>query len=249
MTRAAPLLAVLALAGLGRPATPPAAAQPDSLPAERAPFTPGEHLEYEVKFGIFRVGEASMQVLGIDTLRGVPVYHVVFAIHGRAIFYTMEDSLESWFSVDGIVSRRFVQNNVENGNRYFHTYEIHPEQGYFVQDGKDSLPTTARPLDDASFFYFARTLPLTVGQTYTFDRYFKPDRNPVTLTVLGMDSVTTPAGRFAAVAIRPVFKSRGLFAEGGRAVVYLAADSTRIPLAIKSHMAVGSLSLLLKSRN
>ena len=35
------------------------------------------------------------------------------------------------------------------------------------------------------------------------DRYFKPDRNPVTLRVLSDDSVNTPAGRFAAIAIRP----------------------------------------------
>ena len=151
--------------------------------------------------------------------------------------------------MDSLTSRRFVQNNNENGSLYLHHYEIHPEHGYFVQDGKDSLPTTPRPLDDASFFYFARSIPLAVGSTYSFDRYFKPDRNPVTLTVVSEDSVDTPAGRFAAIAIRPVFKSRGLFAEGGRAEVYLAADSTRIPLVIRSHMVIGSLTMSLRRRS
>ncbi len=47
--------------------------------------------------------------------------------------------------------------------------------------------------------------------------------------------------------IRPVFKSRGLFAEGGRAQVYLAADSTRIPLLIRSWMAVGNLTMSLRT--
>ena len=231
-----------------RTCTRPAARPQDPAPAAY-PFTPGERLEYDVKFGIFHVGRATMTVLGIDTIRGTPAYHVAFVIRGRAaFFYSMTDTLESWFSVADLTSLRFVQNNNENGSRYYHTYEIHADSGYFIQDGKDSLPTTAHPLDDASFFYFARTVPLEVGQTYSYDRYFKPDRNPVTLTVLSADSVDTPAGRFAAFAVRPVFKSRGLFAEGGQAVVYLAADSTRIPLVIKSHLSLGSLSMSLRSR-
>jgi hypothetical protein len=250
MRTAALVAATVFLAGAGRPgprgAAPPPPTGQDSV--RPVPFAPGERLEYEVKFGIFRVGRASLEVVGIDTLREEPTYHVVIAIHASAIFYTMTDTLESWFSVRDLTSRRFVQNNRENGRLYWHDYEIYPELGYYVQDGKDTLTTTAEPLDDASFLYFARTVALEVGQTYEFQRYFRPDRNPVTLHVLSEDSVSTPAGRFAAIVIRPVFKSRGLFAEGGRAQVYLAADSTRIPLLIRSWMAVGNLTMSLRSR-
>jgi hypothetical protein len=248
--RVAALVAATALAaGSGR-AAPRAAPPPpsqDPVPL-KVPFAPGERLEYDVKFGIFRVGRATMEVVGVDTVRGEPTYHVIFAIRGRAIFYSLTDTLESWFSVRDLTSRRFVQNNNENGKLYYHSYEIYPELGYFVQDEKDTMPTTPEPLDEASFFYFARTVPLEVGQTYEFPRYFRPDRNPVTLQVLSEDSVNTPAGRFAAIVIRPVFKSRGLFSEGGRAQVYLAADSTRIPLLIRSWMAIGNLTMSLRSR-
>jgi len=247
------LLAAAALAlGAGGPIRPREARPLRPAPADteplRVPFAPGERLEYQVKFGIFRVGHAEMEVLGVDTLRGELAYHVRFAVHGSAIFYSMTDTLESWFSVYDLSSRRFVQNNNEDGHLYQHTYEIFPDRGYFIQDGRDTLPTTAQPLDDMSFFYFARTVPLDTGQTYEYARYFRPDRNPVTLTVLGDDSVNVPAGRFAAIVIRPVFKSRGMFAEGGRAQVYLAADSTRIPLLIRSWMSVGNLTISLRSR-
>jgi hypothetical protein len=250
------LLAAAALAlGAGAPVQPPspavrapgpgAAADSDPL---RVPFMAGERLEYQVKFGIFRVGHAEMEVLGIDTIRGVPTWHVRFAVHGSAIFYSMTDTLESWFSVYDLSSRRFVQNNNEDGHLYQHTYEIFPDRGFFIQDDRDTLPTTAQPLDDMSFFYFARTVPLDTGQTYEYERYFRPDRNPVTLSVLGDESVNVPAGRFDAIVVRPVFKSRGMFAAGGRAQVYLAADSTRIPLLIKSWMSVGYLTISLRNR-
>jgi hypothetical protein len=220
-------------------------ALPDSLLP--VPFAPGERMEYDVKFGIFRVGRASMEMVRIDTVRGEPVYHVVFAVRGSAIFYSLSDTLQSWFSVRDLTSRRFIQDTEENGTARLNRYEIHPDLGIYIRNRTDTSATTAQPLDDASFFYFARTLPLEIGRTYQFRRYFKPDRNPVTLQVLGRDTIDTPYGRFAAVAVRPTFRSRGLFAEGGQAIVWLSDDEYRIPVAIRTKLSIGSLSLSLRN--
>jgi hypothetical protein len=159
----------------------------------------------------------------------------------------MSDSLQSWFTVRDLTSLRFYQDNNENGDRRVNHYEIHPDLGIYVQNQRDTNATTAQPLDDASFFYFARTLPLEVGRTYTLPRYFKPDRNPVTLQVLGRDTVNVPYGRFAAVAVRPTFKSRGLFGEGGQATVWLSDDEFRIPVAIRTRLSIGSLTMNLRA--
>ena len=251
MRRRAPLLlgacfaAALALTARGLAERPLVRLRQD--PEQRVPFAPGERLTYDVKFGIFRVGRASMEVTGIDTVRGEPVYHVVFAVRGRAVFYSLSDTLQSWFSVRDLTSRRFVQDNEENGRQRYNSYEIHADSGYYVQNDRDTLATTAEPLDDASFFYFARTLALEVGRTYEFRRYFKPDRNPVTLRVLRRDTVDTPEGRFATIAVRPTFRSRGLFSEGGQATIWLSDDDWRIPVAIRSRLSVGNLSLNLRS--
>lgn len=212
------------------------------------PFAPGERFEYDVKFGIFRVGRASMEVLQLDTVRGETVYHVVFVIRGRAIFYSMNDSLSSWFSVRDLTSRRFIQDNEENGRPRYRRYEIHPAQGFFVRNDQDTSATVSEPLDDASFFYFARTLPLEVGRSYDFPRYFIPDRNPVTLRVLSRDTIDTPAGRFATIAVRPIFKSRGLFSQGGQATIWFSDDAVRIPVRIRSRLSVGTLDMSLRTR-
>jgi hypothetical protein len=247
---ASALLLVACLAGTagltargltGNPA--PALRQDSLLPL---PFAVGERMEYDVKFGMFRVGRASMEVVEVDTVRGEPAFHVAFVIRGRAIFYSMSDSLQSWFAVRDLTSLRFYQDNTENGDRRTNRYEIHADRGYYVQNQRDTSATTALPLDDASFFYFARTLPLEVGRTYSLPRYFKPDRNPVTLHVLGRDTVSVPYGRFAAVAVRPVFKSRGLFGEGGQATVWLSDDEYRIPVAIRTRLSIGSLTMNLR---
>jgi hypothetical protein len=254
--RGAPLVALCATALLAgasgavpraRHLAPPA--RQDAAPRDSVhPFAPGERFEYDVKFGIFRVGRASMEVLQLDTVRGETVYHVVFVIRGRAIFYSMNDSLSSWFSVRDLTSRRFIQDNEENGRPRYRRYEIHPAQGFFVRNDQDTSATVSEPLDDASFFYFARTLPLEVGRSYDFPRYFIPDRNPVTLRVLSRDTIDTPAGRFATIAVRPIFKSRGLFSQGGQATIWFSDDAVRIPVRIRSRLSVGTLDMSLRTR-
>ena len=90
-------------------------------------------------------------------------------------------------------------------------------------------------------------MPLEVGQTYTFDRYFRPDRNPVRIVVLRKEQVQVPAGRFDAVVIQPIIKSKGIFSEKGEAQIWLSDDDRRIMLQMKSKLSFGSLNLYLKS--
>jgi hypothetical protein len=234
-------------AGLGARAQEPVAGAAEVRPAHT--FRVGERFTYDVKLGMFRVGRGSMEVLGIDTIRGEPMYHILFTIRGRAIIYSLSDSLQSWFGVRDLVSRRFHQDQMENGHPRRRRVEIHPEGGFYVENDADTAATVREPLDDASFFYFARTVPLEVGQSYDFPRYFITDRNPVTIQVLQRDTVTVPAGRFAAIAVRPIFKSRGIFSQGGQATIWFSDDADRIPLRIRSRMIVGTLDLSLRSRN
>src|SRR6185503_6850888 len=103
--------------------------------------------------------------------------------------------------VDAFNSLRFVQDFDEGGKSRERRYEIFPERGVFQEDEKAEEPSVSNPLDDGSFLYFIRTIPLEVGQTYEFARYFRPDRNPVIVKVLGREKVTVPAGTFNAIVI------------------------------------------------
>ena len=103
------------------------------------------------------------------------------------------------------------------------------------------------PLDDGTFLYFIRTLPLVLDQTYSFDRYFKPDRNPVTIKVVRKDTITVPAGRFAAIVVQPIIKTTGIFSENGHAEIWLSDDANHIMLQMKSGLPFGSINLYLTS--
>ena len=217
-----------------------------SPPAAR-PFEPGERLTYDVHFGPLKVGTGTMEVTGIDTIRGRPAYHTTFRINGGIPLYRVDDVFESWFATDDLSSLRFVRDQNEGTKEREHRYEIYPDRRVYddVTDGKSALPSVAQPLDDGSFVYFVRTVPLELGRTYEFARYFKPDRNPVTIRVLRRERVTVPAGTFDAIVIQPVIKTKGVFSEDGQAELWISDDDRRMIVQMKSRLSFGSLDLYL----
>jgi len=211
------------------------------------PFVPGERLSYDVYFGAIKVGTGSMEVRGIDTVRGRLAYHTAFSLTGGIPFYKVDDVFESWFATDDLASLRFNQDQNEGTKERQHRYEIYPERRTYddLSDQEPEQPSVADPLDDGSFVYFVRTVPLEVGRTYEFQRYFKPDRNPVTIRVERRERVKVPAGTFDAIVIQPVIKTKGVFSESGHAELWISDDDRRVILQMKSQLSFGSLDLYL----
>jgi hypothetical protein len=211
------------------------------------PFSVGERLDYDVKFGVLKVGSGRMEVVGVENVRGREAWHTSFTVRGGTFFYKVNDKLESWIDTETFASLRHLQDLQEGKRDRERRFEIYPDRLVYTENEGPEQPTARDPLDDASFLYFIRTMPLSVGQTYDFPRYFKPDRNPVRVRVLRKEAVKVPAGRFDAIVIQPIIKSKGIFSENGRAEIWLSDDDRRIMLQLKSSLSFGTLNLYLKS--
>jgi hypothetical protein len=154
--------------------------------------------------------------------------------------------MESWIDTKSLASLRFYQQLDQGNYERERRFEIYPGST-FVEDEREPQPTVELPLDDGSFLYFIRTIPLEVGKEYVFERYFRPDRNPVRIQVLRKERIRVPAGEFETIVIRPIIKARGIFSEDGHAEVWLTDDDRRLMVQMKSRMKVGSLNLYLRS--
>lgn len=220
---------------------------PRTTTAARVPWAIGERLTYDVRFGIIKAGSGEMALLGIDTIRGRPAWHGRFSVHGGYLALRVDDVLESWMDVGSLSSLRFSQDFKEIGRERRKTFEIFPEKRTYLEVGKAERPSVAQPLDDGSFLYFIRTVPLVVGETYEFPRYFIPDRNPVKIRVLRRETVQVPAGTFDCIILQPIIKTKGIFSENGQAEIWLTDDDRRIMVQMKSKLTFGSLNLFLRS--
>ncbi|MFN0098146.1 MAG: DUF3108 domain-containing protein [Gemmatimonadaceae bacterium] len=253
------LIAAATLTGVlsGTPAeaeaqvTPPAVEAADTTATVRAPvpFLVGEDLAYDVRFGAIRVGSGRMRVLGVESIRDRMAWHVRFTVSGGTFFYKVNDVYESWMDVMTLNSLRYVQDTDQGSRERERIFEIFPERAIFQEVFKKNreLPSVSNPLDDGSFLFYIRTVPLEVGKTYEFNRYFKPERNPVTIRVLRRERIKVPAGTFNAIVLQPIIKTSGIFSEGGQAEIWLTDDDKRMMLQMKSRLSFGSLNLYLRS--
>src|SRR5213593_769377 len=212
------------------------------------PFSVGERLSFNAKYGIFNVGNAAMEVMGIDTVHNVETVHIRFRISGGAHWYHLDQTIESWVGRHDFRSRRFSSVQDERDKHREHRYEIFPDSGFYREVGRDTtFATVLEPLDDAAFLYWIRTVPLEVGKKYEYARYFRPDRNPVIIEVLGRERVSVAGKKWRALVVRPkIPQGRGIFAEKSETRIWLSDDPQRLVLAIQSNFSFGQVTLKLK---
>jgi hypothetical protein len=229
--------------------SPAAGAQTDSLApgtVRFVPYGPGERMEYVARYGPWNPGHGSMEVVGVEDVRGRPALHTRFQLKGR-MFVSVNYLLESWVDLERQASVRFQQDNDEDPSERDRTYDIFPDRQTYSVNGGEELPSVPDPLDEGALLYHVRTMDLEVGKTYELNRYFRPDRNPVIVRVLRRERVKVPAGTFDTIVIQPIIKSRGIFSEGGQAHIYLSDDDRRIMVQMRVRLKIGSISLQLTS--
>ena len=233
----------------------PLGAQGDTAVADSAPvrvvavpFPVGERFTYQARFGPFSVGESTIEVAGLDTVRGEETVRFRFHIKGGALWYQLTQLQESWVGLYDFRSRRYRADTEERGKQRVRAFEIFPDSGYYREEGRDTtFATVAEPLDDAAFLYWVRTLDLEVGRRYEYARYFRPDRNPVILTVLKREEINVAGRKWKALVVRPVIPhGRGIFAEKSDARIWISEEQPHVVLAIVSTFSFGTVTLKLK---
>jgi len=237
-----------------------------SSPEARAwRFPVGERAVYDVTVALGSVtsprplGEARLSVEGRERIDGTPAYRTTLEVEGGVpMLYRMDDRQVSWIAPDPIRALRYEERLREGDYRRDRRYRLDQEGGTYTrydrEDGgwrrveeETDVPMPENALDEVSFLYFVRSLPLEPGATYRYERFFEADGNPVMLEVLERERVRVPAGRFETVVVRPIIRTDGLFGEGGRAKVWITDDERRIIVKIESTMKVGRVNMHLRS--
>lgn len=214
------------------------------------PFATGERAEYDVKYGVFHAGVGTLSVVDIDTVRGRHAFRFRMTLDGGVNLllyrYALHDTMESWVDTATFQSLRFVQKQLHRGNPRNKHYEIYPDRRVFVDGSQTEQPSVGDPLDDISLLFYVRGQPLAVGTTVDIPRHFKPGSNPVTLKVLRKDTIEAAGRRWPTIVVQPTIRTSTMFGDG-KALVWLADDSTRVIVQINAQAAVGSITMRLRS--
>lgn len=223
-------------------ATVLAAPRPAPAPPKSFPFAVGETLRYEARVGAFAIGGATATVSRTERVRGIESFVLTAAAQGGPPGFGARYDLTSWTGVSPFVSYRFHRRAEQAGRVDEHHFEIVPDSGRYreVGSGQDFL-TATEPLDELAFLYWLRTVPLAVGSSASYPRYFRPGFNPIKVAVTGREMVTLVDGTTIPCLALTVS------AAAGASQVWLSDDARRLPTMLRLQLPYGQVTFRLQA--
>lgn len=216
------------------------------------PFAPGERIVYDVTVDRTRkVGEASMWVEGPVAVHGVSTYLLRFDSRVRIALMSGVSTSSSWFDPAGGASLRYHKRERSPLSRDDESVEMYPERkSWRSADGKSGVSPEGAPLDELSFIYFIRTLPMVPGPARRYDRHFDAARNPVTIQVMRPEVIPTPMGELKTLLVEMRVRDPRHYKQDGIIRLNITNDRCRLPVRIESTMPViGKAVLTVRSAN
>jgi hypothetical protein len=226
------------------------AVSPDSLPV-RLPFGLGEVLDYQVHVSLGgNIGRGQMRVEGPVVEQGVSMWRLVSEMQARRAFVRASDRSRSWVDAAHLATRRFEKIERSPLGSGTERVEIDAVAGVWRgADGRENTLASAQPLDELSFLYFLRTLPLDREGTFDLTRHYDEARNPTLVSVGAEEVVQTPLGSFATRMVVMHVRDPKHYKGIGLIKVNVDLSPCRLPVRIVSRMPiVGTTTLTLVSR-
>ncbi|GHV14517.1 hypothetical protein AGMMS49938_10790 [Fibrobacterales bacterium] len=216
------------------------------------PFV-GETLDYEISWGFITAGNARMLV----KKSGENKLDIITRAWNNGAFesiYPVNDSVYSSVSADSLLPKKFIQKLSEGSyRRTAQTIYDFKNNKAFIKDTankpsknfKTAVDTVVALEGDErcilSAFYLARTLKFEPGDTAYFNAIGGVKRYKLKVICHKRETIKTELGKKNTLVIEPVIQGDGLFKAKGKLTIWLTDDDERLPVLMKSEIAVGSI--------
>jgi hypothetical protein len=214
------------------------------------PFSVGERLTYEVRVSKGdKIGSATMWIEGPVDVRGTSTYVLRFDSRIKIAFLSAVSRSSSWFDPLRRSSLRFFKHEQNPLTSHDESVNLFPDDKRWTSaTGESGQSLSDVPLDELSFMYFIRTLPMTPGATYRFDRHFDVARNPTTITVVRREVIPTPMGELKTFLVEMRVHDPAHYKGEGLIRINITDDDCRMPARIMTTMpVVGTATLSIES--
>ncbi|MBN2417296.1 DUF3108 domain-containing protein [bacterium] len=213
-------------------------------------FGVGEHLVFDIAYGVIKAGTATMSIPEQVDINGRPTYHVVTTASSNSFFstlYKVRDTVQTYIDMDGIFPWRF-EKRIREGNYRKRQRVEYLQDEHLVISGKkrDSLYVAPYIQGVLSAFYYVRVRTLEVGKHFDVMAYGDGKIYPLRVLIHKRETVTVPAGTFDCLVVEPVLQTEGIFNQEGRLLIWLTDDQYKMPVLMKSKILVGSIDCRLR---
>ena len=215
----------------------------------RIPFTPGERLVFQVRWGFIRAGEAVLEVMPWQSFEGKKVFHFVMTARTTEfidLFYKVRDRIESY--TDWGMNRALLYKKQCQGKSKHDvlvTFDWAKNKAQYSDFGEKRDPISLFPgsFDPLSVFYAFRMVDLTEQ---------KEIRTPVTdgkkcvmgrARIIRRERIRVPYGDMDTFLVEPDLEHiGGVFrkSKDAKLRIWVTEQKEHIPVRIESKVLVGS---------
>lgn len=228
----------------------------DSISAEAHPGTPGaspalvvgEKLTFSIRYGKIPAGEATLEIAGVGSVRGIRAWQLRATAASSAVFdkvYPVRDRWESWIDLDSLWCLRFEKSLREGRYRKDLALEMDQEKGEATYHDGRVVPIPHGTYDVIGAFYYVRAVPLVEGAKFLLDSHENRKNYPLEVSVVGKEDVVTEMGTFRCWVVEPKLASGAFFKNEGQLTLWLTDDERRIPVQMRSKIPVGAITAVL----
>jgi hypothetical protein len=194
-------------------------------------------------------GSGSIWVEGPVELRGTSTWVLHSDMLGKLgpVRATVRNA--SWLDPKSMAALRYTSSERHLWRKHDDVIDIFPaERSWRSQSGLNGTLTSDQPLDELSFLFFLRTLPLAPDSQLTLSRHFDEARNPTIVRVLGRAEIEVAAGRFRAIEVEMRVRDARHYDGEGTIRIHLSDDGCRLLLRMESKLPdAGTATLALTS--
>ena len=248
------IVTILGILTLGLLTVSPVCGQEDRASAPPPPsvqaFLPGEKLTYEISWSnVVTAGTAVLEVKGEKLQNGQPGLRFIAASHSVGVVdavYPVNDRVESLFDprIMQTLSFNLSESHGKRKRRRSLTFD-HPSRTVVSRLNNDPPKTLTipDPVQDAlsSLFYLRTQDDFTIGKTHVINVHDSGKNWAVEVHTLAREKIKTPAGVFDTIKVKTFPKYEGVFMNKGDIFIWLTDDSRKIPVLMKSTIAIGSI--------
>lgn len=222
-------------------------------------FAPGEKLTFKLKWGIIPAGSASLSVGPMAMVNGMPSYHFVMQARTSAFIdtiYRYRSRVDAFADQQLTRSLRYhkktelgvktredmVHFDWEMNEVRFNRTKNYPGEKPQIRTEQRRIPLLPGTFDPLSVFYFTRQLD--VGPGAPIERPVSDGRKVVVATamILKREKIRVNGVDYDTHLVEPDLKHvGGVFekSKDAKILLWVTADERRIPVKIKSKVAVG----------
>lgn len=214
------------------------------------PFQPGEKLTFDLKWTMIKAGEATLEVLPVETVNGVRSYHFVMTAKSTPfldVFYKVRDRIDAY--TDTKMTHSVFYKKKQKEGKTHRDIVVHfdwkKKEALYSNFGKKKNPVSLSPgaFDPLSAFYYTRFSDLK--KNMVIERPVTDGKKCVIgkVTVVKREKIKVRKKKYDTWLLEPELKHVGGVFEKSRDAkirVWVTADKWRIPVKIKSKVVVGS---------